>query len=216
MKTEKMLKNYHEHARWLLFILMLLPILSNAANKKWTVKVSDFAFTPYNLTHVKAGDTICWEWTEGSHTTTSVEVPSGAYSWDSFINKEMTEFSYIPEVNGTYTYRSTLNPDHPMNGTFVVTGASTVTSPFLSSAVAYPNPFTDVVVLRSLDNRIYTSAEVFDQSGRPVVSYRPDGSAEEQYLRMPAALPPGIYIFRFTTGTGDVTTIRLIKSERHL
>ncbi len=91
----------------------------------WTVTVSDFQFTPSEL-NVAVGDVITWEWVDGSHTTTSLDVPAGAVAWDAAITNNNTTFSYTVTAAGSYSYQCT--PHAPnMAGSFTATSVLPVT-----------------------------------------------------------------------------------------
>src|SRR6516225_7610449 len=70
------------------------------------VTVQDHVFTPSSFT-INIGDTIKWTWLNGSHTTTSLTIPSGAATWDHPINVSNTSFIYVPSKTGTYNYKCT-------------------------------------------------------------------------------------------------------------
>jgi plastocyanin len=102
-----------------LFLLLACIMKVNATTHK--VHVQDHQFIPASLNAI-AGDTILWVWDNGTHTTTatSVNIPSGADTWDVPINVSSQSFKYIPKVAGTYFYFSKLDGD--MSASFTVTG----------------------------------------------------------------------------------------------
>src|SRR3954464_9526521 len=83
-----------------------------------TVTVANFSFTPTTIA-ATTGDTIMWVWSSGSHTTTSLSVPTGASTWDEMINTSSTTYSYVIDEPGTYTYECSFHPS--MQGTIVAT-----------------------------------------------------------------------------------------------
>ena len=74
---------------------------------KHTVLVGNFYFNPSNISNVQVGDTIRWQWVEGSHTTTSTTIPAGAATWDSPMNSGNQVFEYKVTEAGTYNYHCT-------------------------------------------------------------------------------------------------------------
>lgn len=87
---------------------------SNAAT--WTVNVQDFQFVPASL-NVTVGDTVKWQWINGSHTTTSMVIPGGASAWDEPMTISNQTYRYRVSVAGMYTYKCT--PHFPgMEGSF--------------------------------------------------------------------------------------------------
>ena len=98
------------------FVLLPLVITLMTISSKATihiVQVSNFQFSPANVTDVFVGDTMRWVWVSGSHTTTDdnatykgspTSLPAGASSWNSNINSASTTFDYMVTVAGVYNY----------------------------------------------------------------------------------------------------------------
>jgi plastocyanin len=87
---------------------------------KWVISVVDFEFSPALITNVQVGDTIHWIWMEGSHTTTSTNIPEGADSWNESLNFINQSFEYIPQIEGTYDYVCLPHEGMGMVGSFIV------------------------------------------------------------------------------------------------
>lgn len=103
------------------FAVLVLQVCATATTH--TITTANFSFSPVSITTVQVGDTVKWVWANGSHTTTSTNVPAGAASWNSPLNSSNTTFSYVPTVAGTYSYECT--PHAPnMAGSFTVTGGT--------------------------------------------------------------------------------------------
>lgn len=108
-----------------LFSFIVVSLLSanflipNAYAVKHIVNVSNYAFTPSNL-NVQVGDTIRWVWVNGTHTTTSTTIPSGAAPWDAPITSTNQIFEYRVAVPGTYNYLCTPHPNIQI-GSFTAT-----------------------------------------------------------------------------------------------
>jgi plastocyanin len=110
-------------------VALLITFAGLSANATtWTVNVANNVFQN-NPTNVMVGDVIHWVWFEGSHTTTSTSVPSGANTWDAMINSSNTTFDYTVTTPGTYAYHCSFHPG--MTGSFVATSISTTVSPTL-------------------------------------------------------------------------------------
>ena len=151
----------------LIFVLLLLtPLINPLFAKKWVVNVKNYSFTPYNLTHVRGGDTIQWVWVEGTHTTTSLSIPEGAGAWYNPLTQDNPSFIYVPQVNGTYYYQCTPHTQSGMNGSFLVTGSSGYEAlNDRSHPAVFPNPFREYITIglgqgasRIACLRIYNSA----------------------------------------------------------
>jgi plastocyanin len=193
-------------------VLILLGVMTAEA-KKWVVTVKNYSFFPYNLTHVRAHDTIQWVWESGSHTTTSTSIPVGADSWDNPINQDTTSFIYIPTDNGTYFYRSTPDTAGGMSGQFTVTGGNGVNENAGKNGYSvYPNPFqTDVTVHFPGNHNSPGLVQIYDQEGKMVRSVILDLSAgsSSQTIGM-TGLPRGTYIFRIGNGSGNIAVFKAI------
>lgn len=87
-----------------------------------TVKVADFSFKPATV-NVKVGDTVKWVWKSGSHTTTSVTIPTGAVTWDRSLNSSSKNFKYRLTKAGVYKYKCTPHAAFGMTGTINVSNA---------------------------------------------------------------------------------------------
>ncbi len=119
----------------------------NVSGKKWTVTVKNYSFFPYNLTHVKAHDTIQWIWESGNHTTTSTSIPGDAMDWDYPINQDNNTFIYIPTVDGIYYYQSTPDTAKGMTGHFVVSGSNGIPDKADIDFRIFPNPGSGMVTI---------------------------------------------------------------------
>ncbi|MEI6684118.1 MAG: BACON domain-containing carbohydrate-binding protein [Bacteroidota bacterium] len=114
------MKRYTRSIPALVFMaVMFFHIPSYAV--KHIVLVGNYFFNPSSL-NVSVGDTVRWQWSAGSHTTTSGVIPSGAASWDHQINSGSQVFDYPVTVAGTFNYVCTPHAAMGMIGTFTATG----------------------------------------------------------------------------------------------
>lgn len=90
---------------------------------KHIVHVGSFYFSP-NTLNVNVGDTIRWVWDNGSHTTTSANLPAGAPSWDNPINSASQAFEYKVQVAGVHNYVCTPHASMGHIGSFTASGAA--------------------------------------------------------------------------------------------
>lgn len=103
-------------------VLGFIMTLSGSANAtKWIVTVQSFNFSPPSLPDVVVGDTVRWNWINGSHTTTSTTIPGGATSWDHPLNSSSTFFEYPVTIAGTYNYKCTPHETMGMVASFTAT-----------------------------------------------------------------------------------------------
>ena len=70
---------------------------------KHIVLVGNYFFNPSSVT-VSVGDTVRWQWSAGSHTTTSGVIPAGSASWDELITSSNSTYEYHVTVAGNYNY----------------------------------------------------------------------------------------------------------------
>jgi hypothetical protein len=101
--------------KFFLFLCIVLILSVNSFAGTYYVKVIDNTFIPSEL-NVKAGDQIIWTLFDGSHTTTSMTVPSGAAAWNYQFTGAGDTYTYAVTVPGTYTYECIFHPG--MTGTF--------------------------------------------------------------------------------------------------
>ncbi|MFI5150994.1 MAG: T9SS type A sorting domain-containing protein [Bacteroidia bacterium] len=148
---------------------ILLCLVSALHATTWTVTVSNFAFSPSSLPSVSVGDTVKWVWSSGSHTTTSVSVPTGAATWDSPMNSASTTFLYKVTVPGTYTYKCSMHSS--MTGSFTASNTAGIESAGALdfSLNLYPNPVSDHATLK-IQSETYTGGEIrlYDMLGKVV------------------------------------------------
>ena len=171
-------------------------------------------FLPVELPNVKLGDTIQWNWVNGSHTTTSVTIPSGAASWDSPISSAVTSFQYVPAVTGAYLYKCTPHVAMGMVGSFIVLpnlGISDSQGP--PDISISPNPFSDkVLVTYRSPGSLLSGIKVFDLTGRVVrdIEAENTGSTFTGTLDL-QDLQNGIYFVRFIDKNDKNYVRRIIK-----
>ena len=129
-----------------LFIFIFSGIINiNVSAKKYVIKNSGNSFYPSTLTEVEIGDTIRWEWVNGTHTTTSLSIPDGANSWDSPLSSSNTFFEYVIKEAGTYNYKCTPYESVGMLGSFTVNSVASIRDfqSNISDITLYPNPAKD-------------------------------------------------------------------------
>ena len=199
-----------------LLVVFAIGLLSRGAfATTYSVDVRDFEFSPSSILTVRIGDTIHWEWKNGSHTTTSTSIPAGAATWDSPINIEFPTFNYVPTVLGTYNYKCTPHESMGMVGSFTVTAAAGIANNLPSVRInIYPNPFTDKVTISadaSGNSRLQT-LRIYDITGNMLrqVNFPGDGNPVERDLLF-AELPSGLLLFEFRDSQGAIFIRRVVK-----
>lgn len=187
--------------------------LRPVCGKKWIVTVKDFQFVPYNLTHVKAGDTIQWVWQGGYHSTTSLTIPMDADPWHGVISEDTSSFFYVPRQNGTYEYYSMPDTVHEMNGRFMVYGAtgSGGTGEILNFRV-FPNPCRDYFRLRmEISGTSCCEIMIYNLSGKLIKRLPGKNLGQSEGYTIPAGdLPRGLLIVKVVDASGNAGAVRVI------
>lgn len=160
------------------------------------VLVADFSFNPPTFT-ANLGDTVMWMWANGSHTTTSTSVPTGAATWDHPITSSSTSFTYKPAVTGTYNYQCTPHASMNMVATFDVLSSTNVPAVNnVTSLTVAPNPSSGLMNIQTDLNN--PSISVYDYAGRAVSMVHIIKNGSQMSLDV-AQLPAGIYVLKLTT-----------------
>lgn len=196
----------------LVFIILCLFPHTTESSKKWKVTVKDFQFVPYNLTHVKAGDTIQWVWEGGYHTTTSGSIPLDADPWHSVISEDSSSFFYVPRQNGSYEYYSLPDTAKGMNGRFTVYGATGIDGSAKTGDIqVFPNPCRDYFKIRCDHSVTVKEIFVYDLNGNRVGQFAGNNRLLSGGITIPAVdLPHGLLILNIVDGSGKHSAVRVI------
>ena len=189
-------------------LLPLLLALVSLSSKGTThvVQVSNFQFSPANITNVVVGDIIRWEWVSGFHTTTddnamhngsATSLPTGASAWDANISSANTSFEYTVTVAGVYDY---LCAPHASNmkasftasnvlpiklSSFLVTGSSGKAIVKWNTTSEHNTDYFSV--RRSLNGTTYTEIARVPAAG--------NSSSEKKYSFTDARISSGRYYY---------------------
>jgi plastocyanin len=190
---------------FLLFSILIFLNLS-AYSTTWTITAGGIVFTPSTLT-ATAGDTVKWQWLDGSHTTTSDAVPTGAMSWNEVLDASHQTYFYVLTHAGTYNYHCIPHQSFGMIGVINVNpnaiepiGTSVPDNYKLEQN--FPNPFNPATNIRfDLPKNSNVRLVIYDITGsRQAVlvnnvlnagSYNVDWDA--------SGFPSGVYFYILTT-----------------
>jgi plastocyanin len=113
-----------------IYSLLLITLLTcnSAFSTVHVFDVNSSDFSPFSLA-ATIGDTIRWVWTGGTHNTVSGSIPSGAAAWNSPISSSVTQYDYVPTVDGIYLFACTI---HSFYGQFSVALPNAINSPIPS------------------------------------------------------------------------------------
>lgn len=158
----------------LIILLVFFTGVVTNAQTNHIINVSNFQFTPASLT-IALGDTVTWQWVQGTHTTTS-DSTSGTNSWNAPITSSDITFSFVLTAPGLHRYfcvphggpgGSGMSGTIQVENTVSVGGRDNILNYSLEQN--YPNPFNPST---SIKLSVPVSGEVkvmlFDVLGRKV------------------------------------------------
>jgi len=192
-------------------------IKSTLAAVKHTIAVSNFEFTPADLTGVIVGDTIEWVRTSGTHTATSSVIPANAPAWDALISSGSPKFDYKVLQPGVYNYVCTPHESMGMIGKFTATAGSGVGITNLlqqdMTLEITPNPVVqDCRVVYTATSVEKGSMQLIDMLGNVVMEKNiemvPGKNTEQLSLQ---SVSPGLYQLRLIAGNGQAIAKKLIR-----
>ncbi len=197
----------------ILTVIFIIPPQS-VSGKMFFIAVSNYMFTPDNITDVRVGDTVRWVWEGGSHTTTSTTIPIGAVAWDHPIDASNASYDYIPMVAGVYNYKCTPHASMGMVGSFTVLSPTGIGDHAgISSLTVFPNPFVDRVSLRfEATGSFELRLSVMDITGKKIlestVQVEPGIVQKDIDLKN---IGPGIFFIEVTSPSGESITRRILR-----
>lgn len=155
------------------------------------------------------GDTIKWVNVNGTHTTASTIIPSGALPWNS-PNITAAGYIYVVTVAGTYNYTC-----HPLSGghmdaSIVVTCTAGIPSVAPGNiSFTYPNPFSASITIEETANA--DMLILYDMLGNKLksVSLRHGQTKVEIDA---AELTEGIYFYRLIKEGAILETRKIVKN----
>ena len=209
------MKNVNQYLPTLMLSLLMIFSLDSYATR-YSVDVKDFEFSPSNLTSVKIGDTIHWEWKNGSHTTTSTTIPAGATPWDQPMDASHQTYDYIPTVAGTYHYKCTPHESMGMVGQFTVIISTGIEENNRVPKISiYPNPFSDGVYINSVvqEGVFIQHLTIYDVSGKLIrnASFN-ENSSFPDYLDL-STVQDGLIVFEFTDNLNRSYILKAVKKD---
>ncbi len=185
-------------------VVLLLTFYQVYANEYQThvIQFSDFSYNPSSL-NVAVGDTILWQGNFMAHPLESSSVPEGADHFGPVTSG--TEFIYVVEVEGTYTYDCNLHhASYGMSGSFTATVTSVEDSDqgipdVFQLEQNYPNPFNPATeILFSLPERMEITLEVYAIHGEHITTLV-DGIRDAGFHTVTfdaTGLSSGMYLYR--------------------
>jgi plastocyanin len=205
------------------FVLLsaLCIVLFNFTNAqiKHIVMVSNYVFTPADI-NITVGDTVEWQWVEGSHTTTSDDI-TGADVWDSPISSTVPVFSVVITTAGVHGYHCTPHLALGMVGSITavpptaIDDQNTFVSQFRLSQ-NYPNPFNPSTVIKyNLPVSSHVTLKVYSSLGNEVATLVNENQSSGEHsavfdISKTGRLASGVYLYRIKAGSFEKTRKMLL------
>jgi len=188
-------------------LICLLSMQSSAVTH--VISQSGFSFSPIGLS-CNVGDVIRWEWSGGSHTTTSASVPQGAATWDSDLDAGTPSFEYTVQVAGTYAYFCAIHVQSNMVGAFMASAPAsikTIVNTNRDMTVGLEMGAKTLYIRLDGGEAVNGAIKIYDITGKVAATiYEGNfGSEEKLYEYDGNALGRGIYFVRFEAGNKVVT-----------
>ncbi|CAN5447733.1 hypothetical protein BH10BAC5_BH10BAC5_15170 [soil metagenome] len=205
-----------------LLISFLILTSSSAFSVTRIITVQNFMFTPA-VTNANVGDTIKWQWLNGSHTTTcdgtnGSSRPASAPAWNSNMNSGSTTFSYKVTVVGNYHFVCLPHSPDMAGDISVVTGLSNISSSVPENFKLfqnYPNPFNPVTNIKfQIASQGLVKLTIYDIVGNQIRSLVNENMSPGSYsVDFDASeIPSGVYMYRLETAAySDVKRMMLVK-----
>ncbi len=193
----------------LLPVLLLMLFSAADGQTKHVVMVSNFAFTPQDI-NITVGDTVEWQWVEGTHTTTSDE-NTGPDVWDSPISSSVPVFSVVITTDGIHGYHCIPHQSLGMIGTITAsepTGINEQNS-FVSDFRLfqnYPNPFNPSTVIKyNIPAAAFVTLKVYNTLGNEVATLVNENQRSGEHstvfdVSKINGLASGVYLYRLEAG----------------
>ncbi len=198
--------------------LAFIFVLSYAAFPQTThiVQVSNFVFTPANLTIAK-GDTVTWVWENGVHTTTS-DSTTGVDVWNANIDQSHPTFSFVFSSPGVHHYYCIYHVGIGMKGTITVVQptAVAVSRQLPANFILeqnYPNPANPSTIINySLPYGRFITLDVYNTLGIEIKSlvkgYKSAGN--HSVIFNADDVPSGVYLYTLRAGKFSKTRKLLV------
>ncbi|GAL85941.1 hypothetical protein MYP_3170 [Sporocytophaga myxococcoides] len=202
-----------------IFIATLFSLVIFSA--KATVHVvlvgqNGLTFSP-SVLNVFVGDTIRFKWVNGFHTTTSVNIPSSAETWDVNITSSKTEYDYIVKTEGEYAYECSPHVGAGMVGSFTatqsVTGISDQYATIKESVQINPNPAADQTMLTFNSNIAFKgSLRIYNNNGNMISEEKLKvGKGENSININTSSLKSGLYYVNLLNKEDAFLVMKMIR-----
>ena len=153
------------------------------------------------------GDTIRWTWMDGTHTTTSTSIPTGATTWNAPLDVDYPEYKYVVTVAGQYQYDCIYHAAMGMTGS--ITANPTGITPISGNVPIqyklyqnYPNPFNPTTIIKfDLPANSNVKLTVYDIAGNEVARLvnQQLQAGSYSFNWNASAISSGVYLYKLQT-----------------
>ena len=208
----------------LFFIVLIhLYLSANSFATIKTITVQNFSFSPATVSAF-VGDTIKFQWLNGTHTTTcngtsSSTLPIGASPWNATMQSSSPTFLYVISTPGSYHFVCIPHsPSMAGNINATISGVSISSSVIpenFSLSQNFPNPFNPSTKINfNIAKSGLAKLTVFDLSGKEISTLVNEsmnaGSYSVNFNAM--NLSSGVYFYRLQAeGYSEMKKMTLIK-----
>jgi len=186
----------------LAFIVLAVTFSSQLSATVHIVNQQGTAFSPADFT-VIVGDTVRFQWNNGSHNTVSTDVPAGAELWNSPLNSGNQSFEYEVTVAGSYAYVCTFHTGQ--DGVFTAEAAPNSVQNVQRAAIEMnvrtsANGNLTVHVMNASGDQ--ATVTMLDITGREVATLHQGVIASDDFVirQDVSSFQRGIYFVRFQEG----------------
>ncbi len=156
------------------------------------IRVTNYQFSPKTV-NARINDTIVWIWKDGTHTTTSTQIPQGATPWDAPITQTNRRFGMIVSAAGVYNYKCKPHASSGMTGKINVSAAKPAAGMYGFSLVPlaattelkwnsnYASGINSFVIKRSLDGAGFTEIARIQPAGK-IYSYADKSPVKSKFV----------------------------------
>ena len=193
------------------FFICTLALTMQMSATIHIVNQQGLTFSPADFT-VTVGDTVRFQWNNGSHNTVSIDIPTGAALWNSPLNSGNQTYDYEVTVAGSYFYLCTFHTGQ--EGVFTAEAAPNSVQNVQRAAIEMnvrttANGNLTVHVMNASGDK--ATVTMLDITGREVATIHQGVIASDDYtIRQDvSAFQRGIYLVRFQQGA-SVSTRKIL------
>jgi len=197
---------------WLIAIITLLCIEKANAQTNWNITVSNFSFSPANLT-IDQGDIVIWNNNLGTHNVngSTTTFSNNPVSFGNTVQNAPWEYSFTFNVAGEYRFQCDPHSGS-MQGTITVNTVTSIDESDKNEEIKiYPSPVSDYLFFEPVDSEFfnYSGVKLFNLNGKMVFGQSLE--TNERFKIDISHLEPSIYFYQLQNRNGNTVTGKIIK-----